>query len=145
MHILHVVGFSEGDHAAFPEEIVHSCNIVHGMLKNCLEGLPDMTMDPRVQKRKQDLIGEARVLLGALSEIGKEESADPWTDAGVLSRAIKEGLLDTPHFKGNPHLCGEISTRLIDGAWNAVDSATGRILHEAERTRTILDKIKKNQ
>lgn len=142
-HILHVVGYSEGDHAAYPDEVVHSCHIVHGTLKNCLEGMPDMKSDPGVQKRKEDLIGEARVLLGAFSELGKGESEDPWTDAAVLARAIKEGLLDTPHFKGNPHLCGKISTRLIDGAWHAVDGETGKILHEAERTRAVLEKITK--
>ncbi|MBN2408223.1 MAG: cobalamin B12-binding domain-containing protein [Candidatus Aminicenantes bacterium] len=139
-HILHVVGYSEGDHAAYPDEVVHSCHIVHGTLKNCLEGMPDMKSDPEVQKRKQELIGEAQVLLGAISELGKRESEDSWTDAAVLARAIKEGLLDTPHFKGNPHLCGKISTRLIDGAWHAVDGA-GKILREAERTRAILDRI----
>ncbi len=143
-HILHVVGYSEGDHAAYPDEVIHSCNIVHGILKNCLDGRPDMKLDPRVQSRKEDLLGEGRVLLGALSELGHGEGGDPWTDAGVLARAIKEGLLDTPHFKGNPHLCGKISTRLIDGTWYAVDGATGRILREAERTRAVLDKISKN-
>ncbi|MCU0287643.1 MAG: cobalamin B12-binding domain-containing protein, partial [Acidobacteria bacterium] len=39
-HILHVVGFSEGDHAVFPEEIIESCNIIHGVLQNCLSGFP---------------------------------------------------------------------------------------------------------
>jgi len=144
-HILHVVGYSEGDHAAYPGEVIHSCNIVHGILKNCLEGLPDMKLDRRVQNRKEDLIGEARVLLGALADLGRGEDEDPWTDAGILARAIQEGLLDTPHFKGNPHLCGKISTRLIDGAWHAVDGSSGRILREADRTRSVLDKISKNQ
>jgi methylmalonyl-CoA mutase cobalamin-binding subunit len=140
-HILHVVGYSEGDHAAYPDEVVHSCNIIHGTLKNCLEGMPDMKSDPQVQKRKQELIGEARVLLRGLSELGHGTEGDPWTDAEVLARAVKVGLLDTPHFKGNPHLCGKISTRLIEGAWYAVDDATGRIIPEEERTRSVLDKI----
>ncbi len=144
-HILHVVGYSEGDHAALPEEVIHSCNIVHGVLKNCLEGLPDMELDPAVVRRKDDLIGEAGMLLEALMELGSGTSDDPWTDAAVLARAIKEGLLDTPHFKGNPHLCGKISTRLADGGWEAVDRDSGKILGEAERTRVILDKIKKTQ
>lgn len=143
-HILHVVGYSEGDHAAYPDEVIHSCNIVHGVLKNCLEGLPDMKLDSRVKDRKAELIGEARVLLEALAEFGRDADGDPWTDAGVLARAIKEGLLDTPHFKGNPHLCGQISTRLIDGAWHAVDGVSGKILSEAERTRAILGKTSGN-
>jgi hypothetical protein len=140
-HILHVVGYSEGDHAALPQEVIHSCDIAHGVLKNCLEGLPNMGLDPGVKNRKEDLLAEADVLLQALKEFGSRVSGDPWTDAGVLARAIKEGLLDTPHFRGNPHLCGKISTRLIDGGWQAVDGASGRIIREAERTRALLEKI----
>ncbi len=143
-HILHVVGYSEGDHAAFPDEVIHSCNIVHGVLKNCLEGLPRMKLDPRVQNRKTELIGEARVLLEALAEFGRDTEKDPWTNSGVLARAIKAGILDTPHFKGNPHLCGKVSTRLIDGAWHAVDGSSGRILSEKERTRAILGRTSRN-
>lgn len=143
-HILHVVGYSEGDHAAYPDEVIHSCNIAHGVLKNCLEGRPDMKLDPRVQSRKAELIGEARVLLEALAEFGRNADGDPWANAGVLARAIKEGLLDTPHFKGNPHLCGKISTRLIDGAWHAVDGTSGKIISEAERSRAILGKTSRD-
>jgi methylmalonyl-CoA mutase cobalamin-binding subunit len=140
-HILHVVGYSEGDHAALPEEVIHSCRIVHGVLRNCLQGLPDMGLDPEVRKRKNELIAEARVLLQALVDLASALSKDPWTDAEALARAIKEGLLDAPHFRGNPHLCGKISTRLIDGAWYAIEDATGKILREAERTRAVLENI----
>ncbi len=118
-HILHVVGFSEGDHAVFPAEIIESCNIIHGVLYNCLDGLPDMTGDPLVQKRKNQLLEEANVLLAAIKKTGLD-SSDPWSDPQVIEKAIQTGLLDTPHFRGNPHLCGKIITRLIDGAWYAV-------------------------
>jgi hypothetical protein len=33
-HIIHVVGYSEGDHAICPDELIESCQIVHGVLYN---------------------------------------------------------------------------------------------------------------
>lgn len=140
-HILHVVGFSEGDHAAFPEELIQSCNIVHGVLHDTLHGLPDMRVDPLVMARKQELLQEAGTLLEALKEHGAGLSDDPWSEAAVLASAIKNGLLDAPHFKGNPHLCGKITTRLINGAWYAVDEMTGEPLSERARTQRILRDI----
>jgi len=137
-HILHVVGFSEGDHAAFPEEIIESCNIIHGVLHNCLYGLPDMTKDMKVLERKNELIEEAKILLEALNHFGSTFGQDPWSHPKSLEAAIKKGLLDAPHFRGNPHLCGEITTRLIDGAWYAIDAQTGSVLKEKERVERLL-------
>ncbi len=140
-HILHVVGFSEGDHAVFPKEIIESCNIIHGVLYDCLYGLPDMPGNPVVQKRKTQLLAEANVLLEAIKKLGVNfgSSGDPWSDPQVIEKAIQSGLLDTPHFRGNPHLCGKITTRLIDGAWYAIDPGTGGILLEKERLTRIIE------
>lgn len=131
-HILHVVGFSEGDHAVYPEEIIESCHIIQGVLQNCLSGLPDMAADQGVQKRKKELLDEANVLLTAVKYLGKD-SQDPWSDPHNLAAAIQKGLLDTPHFRGKPHLCGKITTRLIGGAWYACEAETGNPLREKER------------
>ena len=136
-HILHVVGFSEGDHAIFPDELIQSCNIAHGVLHNTLYGMPDMSEDKRVIARKNELKSEARILLEELSDRGKNQSEDPWSDPDVISDAIRTGLLDTPHFQGNPHLCGQIITRLIDGAWYAIDRETGEKMGEPERIRLL--------
>jgi len=135
-HILHVVGFSEGDHAVFPYEIIESCNIIHGVLYNCLDGMPDLTADLRVQKRKTQLIEEAQVLLDAIKKLGSS-GIDPLCDPQAISKAIEIGVLDTPHFRGNPHLCGKITTRLIDGAWYAVNAETGNVLMEKDRLKQI--------
>jgi hypothetical protein len=62
-HIIHVVGFCEGDHAATADDVIESCQIVRGVLRNCLFGMPEMGADPKVQERKQELIAEAEVLL----------------------------------------------------------------------------------
>lgn len=138
-HILHVVSFSEGDHATYPNELIESCNIAHGVLQNCLHGLPDLANDEKVQHRKQELMTEAKVLLDALKKFGSDRSDDPWRDAHFLSFAIQKGLLDAPHFRGNPQLCGQITTQLIDGAWYAVDPETGQPLSEEKRTKKIID------
>ncbi len=134
-HILHVVGFSEGDHAIFPDELIQSCSIAHGVLHNTLYGMPDMSEDKRVIARKNELKSEAGVLLGELYNRGKNHSQDPWSDPVVISDAIRTGLLDAPHFQGNSYLCGKIITRLIDGAWYAIDRETGEKMTESERIR----------
>jgi hypothetical protein len=138
-HILHVVGFSEGDHAIYPEELIESCDIVHGVLHNTLHGLPDLTSGKRVGQRRKELVEEAGILLEALHDYGNDRSEDPWSDPGVIAGAIRTGLLDAPHFLKNEHLCGNIVTRLIDGAWYAVEADNGNIIGEKERT----DKLKK--
>lgn len=140
-HILHVVGFSEGDHATYPEELIESCKITHGVIHNCLKGLPDFSWDPDIIERKSELIDEATDLLDAIKILGKNISNDPWSDPNVLQSAIKNGLLDTPHFIGNPHLCGKILTQLIDGAWYAIEKQSRKVLSEKERTANILKEL----
>jgi hypothetical protein len=136
-HILHVVGFSEGDHAVLPDELIQSCNIVHGVLHNTLHGMPDLTNNKRVIERKNELKSEAGVLLEAIRNFGSLDSQDPWSDPGVISGAIKKGILDTPHFQGNPHMCGKIVTRLYNGGWYAIDKDTGEVITEEERLERI--------
>lgn len=136
-HILHVVGFSEGNHAIKSEELIESCKIIHGVLQNSLHGLPNFCVDSDVQRRKYELIKEATYLIEAIKYFRSEKSADPLTDAKTLALAIKLGILDTPHFKGNPHLCGKISTQLINGCWYAVENKNGKIISEQKRTELI--------
>lgn len=136
-HILHVVGFSEGDHAIYPDELIESCEIAHGVLHNTLYGMPDLTANEKVKDRKEELKYEAKVLLEELHRRGQKESEDPWSDPHVIAGAVKTGLLDTPHFQGNPNLCGNITTRLIDGAWYAIERETGEKLTEKERIKRL--------
>jgi methylmalonyl-CoA mutase cobalamin-binding subunit len=139
-HILHVVGFSEGDHACYPEELIESCNIIHGVLQNCLYDLPDFLSDKQIIDRRDNLIEEAKIILDSLRIFSGGRVEDPWTDPEVLSEAIKYGILDAPHFRGNPNLCGKIITRLINGAWYAVDNS-GAIVKESQRINAILKEI----
>lgn len=141
-HIIHVVSFSEGDHATLAEEVIESCNIIHGVLRNCLHGLPDITHVPRILQRKCQLIGEAYDILNALKIFGAD-SDDPYSDPSVIASAIESGILDAPHFHGNRHLKGDIMTRVINGAWHAIDHETGYRIEESKRLKIILDRLKK--
>lgn len=132
-HILHIVGYSESDHAITAPELIESCRIGRGALDNSLRGLPDMTADPVVRARKDELMSEAGVLLEALRKLGEGTSEDPWTDPRVIASAIEKGLLDAPHFKGAGVARGRIVTRVIDGACRAIDPSSCRPLTEAER------------
>lgn len=143
-HIMHVVGYSEGDHATLPGELIESCNIVHGVLRNSLYGFPDLTLDSIVKRRTEELKKEAYDLLFALRSPKLGVSDDPWSDPLIIANAIRSGLLDAPHFRGNPHLCGNILTRLINGAWMAVDPSTGEPVTEKNRTLEILLKYNVN-
>lgn len=141
-HILHVVSFSEGDHATFPEELIESCQIVQGVLRNCLNGFPDMLSDLEILIRKGQLVHEAKILLEGLKFFGAD-CDDPLIDPWVISMAIQKGVLDTPHFKGNPLLKGEILTGLINGAWHAIDAQTENPIDEESRLMEMYRKCKK--
>ncbi len=136
-HIVHVVGYSEGDHAVTAPELIESCRIVHGAIRNCCTDMPDMLCDRTVQERKEELITEAELLLEAIRSLG-ESSSDPLTDPQVIVRAIKLGLLDAPHLCGNPDAAGKLATAPVNGAIRALDPESGKILTEEERIARIL-------
>jgi len=136
--IVHVVGYCEGDHAAEAEDVIESCEIVQGAIRNCLDGQPDFMADPAVDARKNQLVMEAGLLLDAIRGLGRG-AADPFSDPDVLARAIRLGLLDAPHLKGNPHAAGMLETRCVDGAMHAWQRETGAVLTEARRIALILD------
>jgi hypothetical protein len=127
-HILHVVGFSEGDHAATPQEVIESCKIVRGMLRNSLKDFPDLTLDRRVRKRKKELLSESRILLDAIGRLN---------DPATLLYAVETGILDAPHLKGRPPARGEVVTAIVDGTCNAINPRTGRAIREPARLKEL--------
>ncbi len=136
-HIIHVVGFTEGDHAARADEVIESCKIVRGVLKNGLFGLPDMTADPQVQARKEELVDDAWRIVEGIRLLGNGCS-DPLTDPRTLALAVRSGVVDAPQLRGNPAAAGITTTRTIAGAVRAVDPQTHRVLTEAERLQRLL-------
>jgi hypothetical protein len=137
-HIYHVVGYCEAHHAATADDIIESCRIVRGVIRNNFLGVVDITKDKEVQRRKRELIEEAMFTLEAIKGLNPM-AEDPLADAGTIAKAIKIGILDAPHLKGNPAACGKLTTRLVDGALYAYDPEEKRVLTEKERIERILE------
>lgn len=136
-HIYHVVGYCEAHHAATADDIIESCKIVRGVIKNVFLGSVDMTKDAAVQRRKEQLIKEANIIIDAIKSIGPDDK-DPLTDPETLTKAVKLGILDAPQLKGNPACSGALNTRVISGALYAYDNNKKEIITEQERIRRIL-------
>lgn len=136
-HIIHVVGFCEGDHAATADDVIESCEIVHGVLKNTIAGMPDMAADPLVQSRKQELLAEADILLDSLLSRA-DGGGNPLTSPKLLAWAIRKGIFDAPHLRGNDYVAGKLQTRIINGAVYAYNPVKKRIFSEAERLTSLL-------
>jgi hypothetical protein len=136
-HIVHIVGHTEAHHAATAAELIEACRIADGAISQCLLGLPDMTGDAAVQRRKAELLAEAAVLLDAIAWLGSDDR-DPYTDADTLAQAVEIGLLDAPHLRGNSAGCGKVVTRMIGGACLAIDPDGGEPIAESERTASVL-------
>jgi len=139
-HIYHVVGYCEAHHAATADDIIESCKIVRGVIKNVFLGSVDMTKDATVQRRKEQLIEEANIILDAIKSIGSEKE-DPLTDPDTLTKAVKLGILDAPQLKGNPACSGALNTRVISGALYAYDNNKKEIITEQERIDRILSSV----
>jgi len=131
--IVHVVAYSEADHAATAEDVISSCRIARQIIKKCLDNYPEIVADKEIQKRKKELIEEAKVILATLDNFSDKEDIDSWIDPLTLSRAIKSGLIDAPHLKSNSEGAGILKTRMINGACYAYDYGEDKIIKEKER------------
>ena len=136
-HIYHVVGFCEAHHAATADDIIESAMIVRGVLKNEFLGPIDMTKDANVQRRKEELIRDANIIIGGIKTIGPKK-VDPLTDPETLAKAVEIGILDAPHLKGNTAAKGSLNTRVVSGAMYAYDNENKSIIKEEERIERIL-------
>jgi hypothetical protein len=137
-HIVHIVGPTEAHHATTADELIAACKIADGAISQCLLGLPDMTGDARVQRRKDELLEDAAVLLDAIAQLAAPGVDDPFTDSATLAKAVAIGLLDAPHLRGNRAACGRVVTRMIGGACLPADAATGKPLRETERAARLM-------
>ncbi len=132
-NIIHVVGYSEAEHAATPEVIVESTKIVRGVIRSCLSGQADATKDEVVQNRKNELLKEARYLISFIKSTYAEFSDDPLFDPAVLSDCVRRGILDAPHIVKNDVYRGILQTRMMNGACVAYDVNAKKALSEKER------------
>jgi hypothetical protein len=97
-----------------------------------------MTVDPAIQSRKKYLIEQVQITLQAIRSIAVEGVEDPLTDPATLTRAVNLGIMDAPQLKNNPFAPGKVSTRVLRGSSEAVDS-NGEPISEQERLDKFLN------
>jgi methylmalonyl-CoA mutase cobalamin-binding subunit len=131
-HIVHIVGHTEAHHAATADDVIEASQIVRRSIENAVRGAPEMTSDPVVKRRKEELLTDARVTLEAIIGLAAPGIEDPWTDAATLAKAVKSGILDAPQLKNNPFARGQVRTYIVNGMCVAVDS-NGHPLSEPDR------------
>lgn len=140
-HILHIVGFSEADHAATDSEVIAASKLVKRVVDNALKGAPDMLQDKLIQERAEELVSDAWLTLQAIRELSNEAAdpgEDPFTNPKVLTRAVTSGILDAPHLVNNPFGQGKIRTIHDEqGACRAVNPESGQPWDERDRLNSI--------
>ncbi len=145
-HIVHVVGHTEAHHAATAGDVIEACKLARRAIENAQRGQPDMTADLAIQRRKEELVREARATLGAIGTLAEPGVSDPFTDPATLARSVTMGVLDAPHLRNNPFARGQIVSRVdARGACVAVDPvipegdlrSAGRALSEEERLSSL--------
>lgn len=122
-HIVHVVGHSEAHHAATGADVIQAAKIASRAIENAVHGAPDLLSDPKVQKRKNEIINEAGITLQAIRNLANSTESDPFSSPKVLTKAVEVGIMDAPQLRNNPFALGKIRTRVRDGACVAVDES----------------------
>lgn len=137
--IVHVVGFTEADHAATADDVIESCQLARRAIENAQRGIPDMVSDPLVNRRAEHLVSEAIQTLHAIQAISENKGENPLTDPSTLARAVTLGIMDAPQLKNNRFGRGQISTRIINGGCDCIDQS-GKVVPEIERLEFVLKK-----
>ncbi len=133
-HIVHVVGHTEAHHAASADDVVEACRLAQRVVANSMKGFPDMTADPVIRARADELFTEATITLGAIRSLAPSTVTDPFTDPATLARTVSTGILDAPHLQNNPFACGKIVTGIDGrGACVTIEPGTGKSVSEKER------------
>lgn len=140
-NIVHVVSYSEANHAANPDDIIESCNIVDQVINASFASKLHF-IDKAISKRKEELIKEAKWIIDLIPRLTKtsEEKRNPWIDHKVLTRLVKYGIFDAPHLKNNKFALGQIKTKIVNGACYSWDSENQKIMNEQERISKIFEK-----
>lgn len=138
--IVHVVSFSEANHAARPEDIIESCNIVDQVINRVYSSKINI-IDDRIKKRKEELIKQAEYIVNIIPRLvrSEKERDNAWINYKVLTRVVKYGIFDAPHLINNPFALGQIKTKIIDGACYSWDNKINSKLDEIERIKRIIE------
>ena len=133
-HIVHIVSHTEAHHAATADDIIEACRLASHSIDYAIRGQPNMTIDPIIQERKEELIDEAKVTLQAIQSIAPPETKDPYTDPKTLFLSVQLGIMDAPQLMNNPFALGKIQTKIDKrGACVAIDPDSGKELSEKDR------------
>jgi hypothetical protein len=133
-HIVHVVAYTEADHAATPTDVIESCKLARRAIENAMNGQPDLTCASDVKARKEELIQEAKVVVNAICALAPASITDPLIDPAILTQAVHRGFLDAPQLVNNPHGLGKVITRIDSrGACVHVHPENGLPIDEATR------------
>lgn len=135
--IIHIVGYTEADHAATAEDVIESCTIARRAIENAVRGAPNMLADSHVKKRIDWLTHEAQITLNAIRSLSANSSIDPLIDPFVLAQSVITGIMDAPQLKNNPFASGKINTRIINGSCKSVNK-TGKAISEQLRIEAVL-------
>lgn len=141
-HIVHIVGHTEAHHAATAEDVIEASKIARKAIENAIAGAPDMSADPRVQARKEELLADLEITLDAIRALAPAGVPDPLVHAPTLAKAVAVGILDAPHLRNNHFAPGRVNTRIIEGKCLAVDEQ-GKPISERERVDQALSAVRK--
>ena len=141
--IVHVVSYSEAQHAALPEDVIESCKIVDQVINRIYSSNLNF-IDNRIEKRKEELIKQAKWIINLIPYLTKtkKELKDPYINPNVLNRLVKYGIFDAPHLKDNRFAKGKIKTTIIDGACYSWDDLRQKKYDEIQRITDILIKYR---
>jgi methylmalonyl-CoA mutase cobalamin-binding subunit len=139
--IIHVVGYTEADHAATGEDVIESCKLARRAIENAMQGAPDMLADSKIKARITWLVNSANITLSAIRSLSNNSAKDPYIDPEVLAKAVTSGILDAPQLKNNQFARGTISTRIIDGCCKTVNAA-GKPIAEKYRIDELVENKK---
>jgi hypothetical protein len=137
--IIHVVSFSEADHAANPSDIIESCNIVEQVVNRVYASNLNV-INNKINERKEELIKQAKWIVDLVPHLAKnrEEGKNPWINSNILHRMVKFGIFDAPHLKNNKYALGKITTKVTNGGCYSWDPIRDKILDEIERIKGII-------
>jgi hypothetical protein len=140
--IIHVVSYSEADHAALPEDIIESCKIVDQVINQYSQS-NIRYINNTIIEQKNHLIKEAKMIINLIPNLVKntDEARDPYINYKVLNRLVKYGIFDAPQLKNNKFALGKIETKIINGACYSWNNVQNKIYEEINRIEDINESI----
>ncbi|QVL50129.1 MAG: hypothetical protein KFB96_06600 [Thiocapsa sp.] len=124
--VVHVVSFCEAAYLATPVEIDESIQITRQSIASYRAlrragKVPDMTQDPEVQRRTEQLVADVRQMLAAIESV----IPDPYSAEG-LYRIFAAGFLVAPYlWEEREEFSNSVAwqTDVVDGGVSVVDDA----------------------